>query len=212
MKLLRGAGKVLLWVAVPVVVVLAILKVAYVDVVTLGHNAMAPTLMAGDSALVWRGAVISHGDIALCRHPTEEGRYVLARAIAMPDMSVTTDRGHLVINGSSPTGETHGEVSFTDPTRDEARRTLRLAIEQLGNDRYWVLEDRGRPLRIRRIESLDGIYLLSDNRSYPGEDSRAFGTVLAGECLGQAFLRFSPGDLAIEGVPHGWLDMLSAPL
>lgn len=211
-KLLRGALKVLAWVAIPAALVLVLLRVFYVDVVVMGHNGMAPTVLSGDEVLVWRGATANHGDILLCRHPSEEGRFVIGRAIAMPGMSLSVDRGGLLINDASPTPSHVAEVDFVDPTRDGVRRRLTLGIEQLGNDRYFTFSDDARPLRIRPIAELQGIYLLGDHRGYPGEDSRTFGAVDPSSCIGQVFLRFSPGDYDVEGVPHGWLDMLRAPL
>lgn len=202
----------LAWVAIPVALVLLGLRIFYVDVVVMGHNGMAPTLLSGDEVLVWRGATANHGDVLLCRHPSEEGRFVIGRAIAMPGMSLAVDRGNLSINEASPTPTRLADVDFVDPTRDGARRRLTLGIEQLGNDRYYYFADEARPLRIRPIAELQGIYLLGDHRGYPGEDSRTFGAVDPASCLGQVFMRLSPGTYDVEGVAHGWLDLLQAPL
>lgn len=208
MNLLRGLFKLLLWIAIPIVVILAILKILYVDVVTIGHSGMVPTLMPGDQALVWRGATIERGDVALCRHPTEEGRYVMARALGMPGGSIGVERGLLVLDGDAANHDVRGHILFVDPTHDGVRREVELGIENFGYDEYWYFDDEHRALRIRPIAHLDGIYLLGDNRSELGEDSREFGVVYQTECIGEVFLRLSPGAHSVEGVPHGWLDLL----
>lgn len=206
---LKGLLKGVLFVAVPLLVILVILRWMYVDVVTIGHNGMAPTLLAGDEVLVWRGATPDHGDIVVCRHPEDPGRFVMARVVALPGTSMSVDRGHLVVDGDSPQRATHGAIRFEDPTRD-SRRELQLSVETLGNDVHWIFDDERRPLRMRPIEDLDGLYLLGDHHGYAGEDSREFGTVMPSECVGQVFMRFAPGPSSVEGVPHGWLDLLGA--
>lgn len=207
---LRGTFKLLLWLAVPAAIAVGILRVFFVDVVTVGHNGMAPTLLLGDQVLVWRDAEIQHGDIVVCRHPGEAGRFVMGRVFAMPGMSLGMERDYVVVNGRAPERDFRDEVRFEDPSRENQQNTYRLVIEQLGNDFYWSFDDEDRPLRIRPIAALSGLYLLGDHRAYPGEDSRAFGVVQASACIGQVFLRLAPGPYAVEGVPHGWLDMLHA--
>lgn len=207
---LKGTLKVALFLSIPLVIALAILRGFYVDVVTVGHNGMAPTLFAGDEVFVWRDALIEHGDVAVCHHPEEPSRYVMGRAIAMPGMSIGIERGGLMINGEGLSRDVRESVIFVDPTRDEARRVLQLSVESRGYDRYWVFEDENRPLRIRAIEEVEGIYLLGDHRGYAGEDSRAFGTVLASECVGEVFMLLRPGPQSIEEIPRSWLSFLGA--
>ena len=62
---LRGTFKLFLWLAVPAAIAAGILRVFFVDVVTVGHNGMAPTLLLGDQVLVWRDAQVNHGDIVV---------------------------------------------------------------------------------------------------------------------------------------------------
>jgi signal peptidase I len=208
-SVLKGVLKGALFVVVPLLLLLAFLKWMYVDIVTVGHNGMAPTLLAGDHVLVWRGASPDHGDVVLCRHPEDPTRFVMARIVGLPGTSISIERGALVVDGDSPMRDRRGAIRFEDPTRD-SRRELQLGIETLGNDVHWVFDDERRPLRIRSIEELDGLYLLGDHHGYTGEDSREFGTVLPTECVGQVFMRLSPGPSSVEGVPHGWLELLGA--
>lgn len=207
---LKGTLKVALFFAIPIAIVLAILKVLYVDVVTVGHNGMAPTLFAGDRVLVWRGADIDHGDVVVCHHPEEPGRYVMGRVVGMNNMSLSAERELLTVNGHTPDRDFQGAVTFVDPTRDGSRRELRFGVETLGNDAYWFFVDDHRPLRFRPIERLSGLYLLGDHRGYVGEDSRAFGVVDPSECVGEVFMLLQPGPQSVEGIPHGWLSLLGA--
>lgn len=204
---LRGTLKLALFIAVPLAVILLIIKLIWVDVVTVSHNGMAPTVFAGDDVLMWRGARIDRGDIAVCRHPREPGRFVMARVIATPPASIGMERGGLVVGGDFPSLDRRGEVSFEDTTID-SRRTLRWAVEELGYDRHFIFEDVRRPLRVRPIERLDGLFLLGDHRGYAGEDSRTFGVVQESECVGEVFMLLRPGPVSLEEFPRGWFSLL----
>jgi len=157
--------------------------------------------------LMWRGARIDRGDIAVCRHPREPGRFVMARVIGLPTVSIGMERGGIVVGGDPPNVDRRGEVSFEDTTLD-SRRTLQWGIEEFGYDRHFIFEDARRPLRVRPIASLDGLYLLGDYRGYAGEDSRTFGTVQASECVGEVFMLLRPGPVSLDAFPRGWFSLL----
>ncbi len=206
-SLLRGTLKLALFLLVPLAVAALILKLVYVDIVTVSHNGMAPTVFAGDDVLMWRGARVDRGDIVVCRHPREPGRFVMARVIGVPPASIGMERGGLLVGGDAPSMDRQGEVSFEDTTLD-SRRTLTWSIEELGYDRHFVFEDARRPLRVRPIEELDGLFLLGDHRGYAGEDSRTFGVVQASECIGEVFMLLRPGPVSLEAFPRGWFSLL----
>jgi signal peptidase I len=166
----------------------AVLKTWYVDIVTVNHDGMAPTLFAGDTVVVWRDPVPEHGAIMLCRHPTDDTRFVIGRVIGRNGADISADRGRLRIEGSFPAIDWRGEVQVYDRA-EHARVATQWGIEALGNDDHLIFLRRGRTFRINPISDYDGVYLLDDNRSYTGEDSREFGPIPESRCIGHVFLR-----------------------
>lgn len=189
----RGALKFLGVVALVLLVAGAVLYGFFVRLVELGHNAMAPTIIRGDSVLVWRTTELELGDVALCPHPREPGRFVVGRVVGRPGHMVGVDAfGGLTINGQAPARNLHDPITFVD-TETGRRDTMQWGDETiLGHDyRIFFRDARGRDRRARpreqRVEG--GVFLLSDNRTYRGEDSRSFGAVDPSTCIGRVFLR-----------------------
>ncbi len=166
----------------------AALKTWYVDVVTIGHEGMAPTVFAGDTVLVWRDNVFAHGAIVLCRHPTDDTRFVIGRIVGRNGTDITLDRGRLRIEGTFPAVDWRGTVQYYD-YGEHAQVPMRWGIEQLGNDDHMIFTRQGREMRLRPMSEYDGVYLLGDNRTYTGEDSREFGPVPESRCVGRLFMR-----------------------
>ena len=52
-----------------------------------------------------------------------------------------------------------------------------------------------------------GLFLLGDNRTFEGQDSRYFGEVNPGSCLGRAIMRLKPSDIE-SPIARGFLDIL----
>lgn len=196
--------KFVLGVALVLAVIGGILKTWFVDVVVVGHNAMAPTMFMGDTVLVWRGASMETGDIVVCRHPQEQTRFVMGRIIAGNGGQVRIERNQLYINNRRPDVDAHGEIMWPDR---ETGRTVRMGWgwELLGSDRHLFFRRNDRPFTLRAMTGIQGVYLLSDNRSYTGEDSRAFGVVQSGSCIGQVFMRIEQGagNSVPDPVPYG---------
>lgn len=194
---MRGQNlKFLAVVLVVVGVIAGVLKTWFVDIVTVGHDGMAPTLVAGDTVLVWRDPVPEHGAIMLCRHPTDDTRFVMGRVVGRNGTDLTVDRGRLRIEGTFPPIDWRGEVPFYDRA-DHVQVQMRWGIEHLGNDDHLVFTRDGRDLRMRPVSEYDGIYLLDDNRTYTGEDSREFGPIPESRCIGHVFMRVGMA----EGTP-----------
>jgi signal peptidase I len=190
---MRGQNlKFLAVVLVVLGIVVAVLKTWFVEVVTVGHDAMAPTLVTGDTVLVWRDTVFEHGSIVLCRHPTDDTRFVMGRIVGRNGTDITVDRGRLRIEGTFPPVDWRGEAPFYDRA-DHVQVQMRWGIEHLGNDDHEVFERDGRELRLRPVSAYDGLYLLNDNRTYLGEDSREYGPVPESRCIGRIFMRVGMG-------------------
>ncbi len=191
---MRGQNlKFLLGVAVILAIVWGVLRAYYIEIVTVGHDGMAPTLIAGDTVVVWRDPVPEHGAIMLCRHPTDDTRFVIGRVVGRNGTDLSVDRGRLRIEGTFPPIDWRGEVPFYDRA-DRVQVQMNWGIEHLGNDDHLVFMRTGRELRMRPMSEYDGIYLLDDNRSYTGEDSREFGPIPESRCIGHIFMRVGMAD------------------
>jgi signal peptidase I len=202
----KGAVKFLLWTLGTFAVVVGILRIFFIDPVTVAHNGMAPTLVHGDVVLVWRGADPERADIVVCRHPTEE-RFVMGRIVALEGEAIDEVRDQIEIQGVILPHDYRGTAEFVDETQDRAF-SMRWGIEEIGTNDHYFFEQAGRSVRIRRVSAVHGIHLLGDNRAYHDEDSRDFGDVDPTTCIGQVFARFSPAD-GVElpdEIPHGWLE------
>jgi signal peptidase I len=178
--------------AVGLIVVLgtigAVLKTWYVDVVEIGHNGMAPTLIAGDTVLLWRNASIEHGDVVLCHHPTDTTRWVLGRVLGRNGTELEVARGQLTVEGRVPPTDFREELDFLDRGDGQTAR-MRWGWEHLGNDEHMIFLRTDRQMRMRATGDYDGLYLIGDNRTFTGEDSRTYGVIAEHTCVGQIFAR-----------------------
>jgi signal peptidase I len=203
--MLRGLFKVLMWVLAIGLLAAAVLNLFFVDVVQVTHNAMAPTLVAGEQAFVWRSAEPSMGTIMVCEHPGQPGRYVIGRVIGKPGMRIESPRGQLTISGSTTDLDFQDTRRFYDALQDRTEQ-MRHGVETLGNTEHPFFIREGYELRIRPVEVQRGLYLLGDNRSHPHNDSRTFGEVDPDTCLGRVFMRFRPDPDDPNDMDHGWFD------
>ncbi len=197
---------------VAVVLVLAaiaggVLYAFFVKDVEVGHNGMAPTMILGDRVLVWKTTEFGLGEIALCEHPQEPGRYVMGRVVGRPGHVITFERGQLRINGRTPDTDSSGMVEFDDAETGRRHR-MALARENILDHTHWTFVRHGSEPRMRRPHRVgSGLFLLSDNRTHLGEDSRQFGTVAPSTCVGRIFMRLT----AVESparVGNAALDLL----
>ena len=209
--LIRSGGRFLGFVVLLLGIAALVLKVFFVDVVTVGHDGMVPTMLIGDRVLVWRGASLERNDIAVCRHPLEASRWVMGRVAAADGSAIElSPRGQLLIDGRAVGRDIRGdELLWRDPETDRSLR-VRWGIEEFSDyEEHYFLERTDRLFALHGVHATQGLYLLSDNRGHVGEDSRAFGAVPRANCIGQVFMRLWPSERAMpEGVPHGMLDIL----
>jgi signal peptidase I len=208
----KGTLKALVWLAAILGIVLAVLRFRFVDVITVGHNGMAPTIVAGDQVGLWRGAKVETGDVALCAHPGEAGRYVLARVIARAGQRVDSFHGQLLVNGERVPRDGLGQRRFYDSVLRFTDR-YSLSIERFGNNIHPIFENQRSPLALQNQAVRRGLFMLGDNRGYRGEDSRTFGEVDETTCKGVAFIRLAPASKPVVADPgddldHGWFDWI----
>ncbi len=205
---LKLALKAALVLVVLLAAVVGIMRGFFCDVVVVTHDGMAPTLLAGEEALMWRGvdqADIETGDILVCRHPTTAGAFVVGRVLAKSGMRVHTDRNILDVSGTRPQRDVlNADVRFATEGRTD---NLVLSRDTLGNTTHLALW----PSRfdVREVTVPAGhVYLLGDYRGSHARDSRSFGTVAASNCTGTLFLRWSTVPTRGTTVDHGFLDVL----
>ncbi len=203
----KGASKFLGVVAILLLIVGAILYFFFVRVVTVGHNAMAPTVIMGDQVLVWRGQSFELGEMVLCPHPSEAGRYVIGRIVGRPGQTVSIERGNLRINGVTPDADIHTPIQFADMETGRNRTMLWGVEDILDREHYFFREQGRRPVEMRPHRVRGGVFLMSDNRSYRGEDSRTFGEVSEINCIGRVFMRLTAAD-SPEEIGNSALDIL----
>lgn len=202
--------KFLAWVVGLLVVFVAVMRIFFVDVAVVGHNGMAPTLEAGDTILLWRnGTPDDLGDITICDHPRNSGELVVGRVVGKSGMTLEVDdHGRLVIAGSRPNMDWLGEERFTD-TVEDFTATYRKGLAVMGNVEHLLYVREGTTFRMRPTEVERGkVFLMSDNRTHVGQDSRYFGAVDPATCHGTVFMRLAPASDSPNDLGHGYLDII----
>ena len=99
----------------------------------------------------------------------------------------------LLINGEPPDVDLRGEYEFYDTTRRNSAR-MAWGIEDILDHEHLFMQAKRRAPSMRPHRVSGGLFLMSDNRSHYGEDSRSFGEVSPDTCVGTIFLRLMPGD------------------
>lgn len=205
---LKYGLKTAAWLGGITLVVAGVLRLFFLDLVVVGHNGMAPTLIAGEEVLMWRGTDAEMGDVVICNHDTAPGGMVMGRVVARGGMSLKDERGALWIAGTEPTRDWQGETDFYDVDTN-ATIHVRHGTEELGNTDHLFFEAERYNFRMRETEVPAGhVFLMGDFRSRPDHDSRTFGTVPASNCIGSLFMRWKPVDDRGANLDHGWLDII----
>jgi signal peptidase I len=163
---------------------------------------------AGDTIIVWRTTDFDIGDVAMCLNPQNSQDYVMGRVIAKPGMVVGTVRGQLVIEGETPMIDWDVDETFTDTLTGETA-VMKRGVEKLLNVFHPIyLKARG-SFRLPDATVGEGrLYLLGDNRTHVGQDSRYFGQVIPVTCRGVVFMRLKPPAESPNDLGHGWLDII----
>ena len=111
---LKGGGKILLWVLGIVAVIVGVLRFFFVETATIAHDGMAPTLIAGDRVAIWRKSEFAMGDVVVCQHPNEPGRWVIGRVLGKAGMRIETQRSQLMIAGEKPEVDIRETIRWND--------------------------------------------------------------------------------------------------
>jgi signal peptidase I len=209
MQVIGDLGKFLSFVATLCVVGGVLAHLFFVDVYTVPHNGMAPTLVMGDKVLAWRHATPDLSDVMLCEHPSRVGDTVLGRVIAFPGHTVSTDRfGNLQVDSDRANIENIGTLRFYD---ESVKKLFMMHLGEIEYNRrrghqYFLEEGTTFQLTPNTLEH--GLYLLGDNRSHEWDDSREFGEVKPDTCTRQVFLRLKPAPSRDDDVSHSYFSLV----
>jgi signal peptidase I len=200
--LLKGLLKLTVWIAVPLLIAAAVLRIFFVDVAVVGHDGMAPTLVAGEYVAIWRNAAANIGDVLICQHPGEPGKHVMGRVLAKAGYTVTTDRfGQVVVGDVTVKRDFRGERRFYDTARQEMV-DMAYGIAKFGYFENEFFIQKGKKPYLRATTVKTGVYLLGDNYTSEGNDSRYFGEVDPETCVGQVFMRLWPAEDRGDDIDH----------
>lgn len=197
----------LLWLAGLAAVSAGILNLFFVRVAMTSDDNMAPTLLPRERIVIWRDAKLDISDIAVCKHPSQD-QYVVGRVIATAGMTIASDpQGGYTVNGRRPELQSNGTLQFLDQRSGHSVPMVWGTTTYTGHEHQWMSRPRER-LRVVPTRVRSGIYLLSDNRSSWGADSRTLGEIDPSTCLGQVMFRLHPAHPARDDVKHGWFEIV----
>jgi signal peptidase I len=201
-NLIKNLLKLAVWIAVPLLLAAAVLRIFFVDVAVVGHEGMAPTLVAGDYVAIWRNAAANIGDVLICQHPGEPGKHVMGRVLAKAGYTVQTDRfGQVVVGDTTVQRDFRGTRRFFDTTRDEMVQ-MRYGIAKFGYYENEFFIETGKKTEIRPTTVKKGVFLLGDHYTSVGYDSRSYGEVDPETCVGQVFMRLWPAEDRGDDIDH----------
>jgi len=207
-NLIKALLKLAIGMAVVVLVIAAVLRLFFVDVAVVGHEGMAPTLVAGDYVAIWRRAAVNVGDVLICQHPGEPTKHVMGRVVAKAGYTLKSDRfGQIVVGKNTIQRDFRGQRRFFDSTRNEMM-TMHYGIAKFGYYENEFFIRKGRKPRFRPATVKKGVFLLGDNYTSTGNDSRYFGEVDPESCVGQVFMRLWPAKDRGDDIRHMPLDLI----
>jgi len=201
-KLIRG----LLWTAGILAIVGGILRLTMFNVWTLPDDAdlaasVAPSLLAGDSILMYTRGTPGFGDLVRCVDPSDAQRFVVGRVVGLEGDKVETEGRNLLVNGKTYDGQSscpHPTVTIQHPTTLSDVKIQCDVVEMAGGWHYRGYSPT--PFKSTNMSREVGegmLFLISDNRDFH-QDSRDFGAVPIASCKERIVFR-----LVGKG---GWFD------
>jgi len=205
-----GEGTKLLMNALAVAVIgLAVVRILFIESVIVSDNGMAPTLVYGEEVWLWKGAMVDMADVVACEHPAHPSQLVIGRAVAFAGHTIWTDmNGMLYVDNDRTVGGVDGSVLFYDIPRKKQFDMLLGSISYFARHDHQTFSEKGDRFTVRKYTVQHGVYLLGDNRSARGYDSREFGEVDPARCVGQIVMRFKPVAESRQALGHGMLEWI----
>ena len=100
-----------------------------------------------------------------------------------------------------------GTRKFYDTKRDKLL-TMQYGIARFGHTDHEFFRERGRTVSFMPTKVKKGIFLLGDNRTSRGNDSRYYGEVDPDTCVGQVFMRLWPAESRGDDIRHYPLELI----
>jgi hypothetical protein len=144
----------------------------------------------------------------ICQHPGEPHRHVTGRVIAKAGYTVRTDRfGQVVVGDNTIMRDFRGERRFFNTTRNEML-TMQYGIAKFGYYENEFFIEKGKKPLLRPATVKKGIFLLGDNYTSVGNDSRYYGEVDPETCVGEVFMRLWPAESRGDDIRHFPFDFI----
>ena len=191
---MKSFFKGLVWLLVLFALVAVIGRIFFFEVVQTNSYSMVPSLLPGDTFLVYTRGLRGPGESVVCHDPENPGSMIVSRIVGVPGATVSLGNNTLSVNRKQVFRSYHSQVYYEDATGGEIMDfTMRLAEEKLGGHVYTVgfVHDQ-HPENVHNHEVEYGFYLLGDNRNR-ARDSRHIDEVLIEDCIGTPFIIIWPG-------------------
>jgi len=191
-----------------VAITAAALRMTVIQVHTVEDNSMAPTLVMGDTVAVWTVGTIDFADVVLCEDPTDDRFDFIGRVVALEGSTIKGQGSQLLIDGDKTEAYQLDTINFYD--EDRARhQTMKIHEETFaGNHPHPIFIEQGEHVRFSPAYVNEGVFLLGDNRTDYGHDSRTMGEVDPRDCTGQVILRLKPAEARDDDLDGSYLDII----
>ena len=191
MSLIKG----LLWLVIVAVTLTIIGRIFFFEVAQTESFSMIPSIMPGDTVMVFTRGVLGPGEVALCKDPENPDQMVVGRIMGVPGSTFALDNNAPIINGM----RIHHAFDlppllYEDKTGGETfEYTIDVATEKVAGHVYNVaLMDRAGDKSFKETEIESGFFLIGDNRN-KAWDSRHFGEIPIEDCIGTPIMVIWPG-------------------
>jgi signal peptidase I len=204
--------KGIFWIIIFIVIFAVIGRIFFFKIGKTDSYAMVPDLIAGDVFLVLTVGKMGLGDVAVCRSPEDPSIMVVGRIMGVPGTTVELHHNVFTIYGEEvPHASNDGNVLYVDNTSgEELEYIANIEPEFLGGHAYEVaLMERGYQKDFPLTKVTSGFFLVGDNRNL-ARDSRNYGEVPIGTCIGEAMVVLWPapnsGDFKRMHRIMSWID------
>ena len=187
--------KGLFWIVVFAVLLAVIGRIFFFEIAQTGSASMIPNIVPGDVFLVFTPGKLGPGESAVCKDPENPGQMVVGRILGVPGSTFAMTNNLLYINREKINHQFDlPPIMYEEFAGDEVfEYTVDVASEKVAGHVYNVaLMDRAGDKDFRTTEVETGFFIVGDNRN-KARDSRHFGEIPIGDCIGTPFIVVWPG-------------------
>lgn len=202
MRFQKELLKLVLLMVVVAAIIAGILRGFFVTPVRITNDGMAPTLIAGEQAYMWRGSEPTIGSIAVCQDGS--GNTIVGRVVLVGPGTIAMDSRGMIRSGRVEERDLKEVETFQNQDISRQEQVRRVRVNYAEQDHEVFEPERGlRDLREIDVPA-DRIFLLGDHRGNRENGGRGYPPMVPSSCLGTIFMRGEPSDR----LDHGWLDLL----